>query len=116
MQRAAQSADLRQAAGATQQGAEAERQLTGVPDQLRGQLDSLAQAWRGETLAALDRALTETAAMADRQQQVSDALHRGEAGPPTPSQPAPVGEGTDVGAGHIRRAARQPPPGPPPPQ
>ena len=105
MQRAAQSADLRQAAGATQQGAEAERQLAGVPDQLRGQLDSLAQAWRGETLAALDRALTETAAMADRQQQVSDALHRGEAGPPTRSQQASVEEGTDVVAGHIREAA-----------
>src|SRR5205807_2571751 len=75
MQRAAQSANLRQAAAAGQAGADAERQLAGVPDQLRGQLDSLAQAWRGETLAALDRALFETAAMAAREQQVSDALH-----------------------------------------
>ncbi len=105
MQRAAQSADVRQAAAAGQAGAEAERQLAGVPDQLRGQLDSLAQAWRGETLAALDRALFETAAMAAREQQVSDALRRGEAGPPTRSQQASVEEGTDVVARAIREAA-----------
>ena len=105
MQRAAQSEDLRQAAAAGQAGADAERQLAGVPDQLRGQLDSLAQAWRGETLAALDRALFETAAMAAREQQVSDALHRGEAGPPTRSQQASVEEGTDVVARAIREAA-----------
>src|SRR5437660_8642199 len=105
MQRAAQSADLRQAAGASQEGAEAERQLAGIPDQLRGQLDSLAQAWRGETLAALDRALFETAAMAERQRQVSDALHRGEAGAATRSQQASVEEGTDVVARVIREAA-----------
>src|SRR5205807_2938278 len=74
MQRAAQSADLRQAAGASQEGAEAERQLGGIPDQIRGPLDSLAQAWRGESRVALDRALFETAAMAERQRQVSDAL------------------------------------------
>src|SRR5205807_1479876 len=47
----------------------------------------------------------ETAAMADRQQQVSEALHRGEAGAPTRSQQASVEEGTDVVAGHIREAA-----------
>lgn len=105
MQRAAQSADLRQAAAAGREGAEAERQLAGVPDQLRGQLDSLAQAWRGETLAALDRALFETSAMAARQQQVSDALHRGEAGARTRSQQASVEEGTDVVARAIRAAA-----------
>jgi len=105
MQRAAQSADQRQATAAAQAGAEAERQLAGVPDQLRGQLDSLAQAWRGETLAALDRALFETAAMAAREQQVSDALRRGEAGPPTRSQQASVEEGTDVVARAIREAA-----------
>jgi hypothetical protein len=105
MQRAARSADLQQAAAAAQEGAEAERQLAGVPDELRGRRDSLAQAWRGETLAALDRALFETAAMADRQQQVSEALHRGEAGAPTRSQQASVEEGTDVVAGHIREAA-----------
>ncbi|PYP50253.1 MAG: hypothetical protein DMD45_11685 [Gemmatimonadetes bacterium] len=105
MRRAAQAADLGQAVPAAQEGAEAERQLAGVPDQLRGQLDSLAEAWRGETLAALDRALSETAAMAERQRQVSEALHRGEAGAPTRSRQASVEEGTDVVARHIRDAA-----------
>jgi len=105
MQRAAQSADLGRAPAAAQEGAEAERQLAGVPDQLRGQRDSLARAWRGETLAALDRALSETAALADRQQRVSEALHRGEAGATTRAQQASVEEGTDVVAREIREAA-----------
>ena len=105
MQRAARSADLKESAGASQEGAEAERQLAAVPDLLRGQRDSLAQAWRGETLAALDRALSETAAMADGEQRVSEALRRGEVGAPTRSQQASVEEGTDVVAGHIREAA-----------
>src|SRR5438876_2566462 len=43
--------------------------------------------------------------MAAREQQVSDALRRGEAGPPTRSQQASVEEGTDVVARAIREAA-----------
>src|SRR5256885_269664 len=105
MQRAAQSADLGRAPAAGPEGAETERQPARAPDQLRGQRDSLARAWRGETLAALDRALSETAALADRQQRVSEALHRGEAGAATRAQQASVEEGTDVVARQIRQAA-----------
>src|SRR5690242_10677063 len=105
MQRAAQSAAQGQAAAAEQAGTEAERQLATVPDALRGQRDSLAQQWRGETLAALDRALSETAALAERQQQVAEALRRGEAGAATRAQQASVEEGTDAVARQIREAA-----------
>ena len=105
MQRAAQSADQGEAAAAEQAGTEAERQLATVPDALRGRRDSLAREWRQETLAALDRALSETAALAERQQQVAEALRRGEAGAATRAQQASVEEGTDAVARQIREAA-----------
>src|SRR6266566_421527 len=55
MQRAAQAAGESRAPAATEAGTEAEQQMAGVPEALRGQRDSLAREWRGETLAALDR-------------------------------------------------------------
>src|SRR5881296_806296 len=105
MQRAAQAADDARAAAAAEAGTEAEQQLAGVPEALRGQRDSLAQEWRGETLAALDRALSETAALAQGQERVADALRRGEAGSATRSRQAAVEEGTDAVARQIREAA-----------
>jgi len=105
MQRAAQAAQEAQAAAATEAGTEAEQQLAGVPEALRGQRDSLAREWRGETLAALDRALSETAALAQGQQHVAEALRRGEAGPATRSRQASVEEGTDAVARQVREAA-----------
>ena len=105
MQQAAQSADRGQAPEAAQAGAEAERRLAGVPGALRGRRDSLAREWRKETLAALDRALSETAELAERQQGVADALRRGETGGATRSQQASVEEGTDAVARQIREAA-----------
>jgi len=105
MQRAAQSAEARQGPGAAQAGTEAEQHLARVPDALRGQRDSLVREWRGETLAALDRALSETAELAQRQQRVAEALRRGEAGAATRSQQASVEAGTDAVARQIREAA-----------
>ncbi len=105
MQRAAQAADDARAAAAAEAGTEAEQQLAGVPEALRGQRDSLAREWRGETLAALDRALSETAALAQGQERVADALRRGEAGAATRSRQAAVEEGTDAVARQIREAA-----------
>src|SRR5213595_3229000 len=105
MQRAAQAADDARAAAAAEAGTEAEQQLAGVPEALRGQRDSLAREWRGETLAALDRALSETAALAQGQERVADALRRGEAGAGTRSRQAAVEEGTDAVARQIREAA-----------
>ncbi len=105
MQRAAQAADQSRAPAATAAGTEAERQLAGVPEALRGQRDSLAREWRGETLAALDRALSETAALAQGQERVAEALRRGEAGVGTRSRQAAVEEGTDAVARQIREAA-----------
>jgi hypothetical protein len=107
MQRAAQSADRGEAGAgaAAQAGAEAEQRLAGVPGALRGRRDSLAREWRRETLAALDRALSETADLAGRQQGVAEALQRGETGGATRAQQASVEEGTDAVARQIREAA-----------
>ena len=99
---AAVAGDAR-AAGAT--GAEAETALAEIPEALRARRDSLVQAWREETLAALDQALSETAALARRQQQVAEALERGEGGAATRSRQASVEEGTAMVERHIREAA-----------
>src|SRR5207247_807273 len=72
---------------------------------LRARRDSLAQAWRRETLDALDRALSETVALAERQRQIAEALHRSEAGPATRSQQASLEEGADAVERQVRAAA-----------
>jgi hypothetical protein len=105
MQQAAQSAEAGQAPAAAAAGEEAARRLAGVPEALRGRRDSLARQWRGETLAALDHALSETADLAERQQRVAEALRRGEVGAATRSQQASVEEGTDAVARQVREAA-----------
>jgi len=105
MQRSAAAAQQGQAPGAEQAGREAEQQLDRVPEQLRGRRDSLAREWREETLATLDRALSETAGLAERQEQVAEALRRGDASARTRSQQASVEEGTDAVSQQIREAA-----------
>jgi len=105
MGQAARAAERGEAPGARQAGAQAEQHLEQVPDALRAQRDSLASAWRNETLAALDRSLSETAALARQQQQVAEALRRGESGARTRSQQAAVEEGTAAVERQIREAA-----------
>src|SRR3989449_936472 len=106
MQRAAQAADQSRAPAAAEAGTEAEQRLAGVPEALRGQRDSLARQWRGETLAALDRALSETAALAQGQEGVAEALRRSEAGAAPPA-PAAGGGGGAGAAGRPSREADQ---------
>src|SRR5256714_34666 len=105
MQRAAGSAGQGDQAGAQRSGEAAEQQLAAVPEALRARRDSLAGAWRQETLGALDRALSETAGLADREQQVAEALRRGDGGPATRSRQASIEEGTTAVERQIREAA-----------
>jgi hypothetical protein len=105
MRRAAAAAVAGDPRTAGAQGAEAEAALDEVPEALRGRRDSLAQAWREETLAALDRALSETAALARRQAQVAEALERGDGSATTRSRQASVEEGTAAVERQIREAA-----------
>jgi hypothetical protein len=105
MQRAQQGAQRGDAGEAGEAGAEASSELENLPEDLMRQRDSLAQQWRNETLAALDRAMSEAAALAQRQQQVSETLRRGEGGAGTRSQQAAVEEGTQAVERQIREAA-----------
>ncbi len=113
MQEAADAASQRNARGARTAGQEAADSLAQLPDALRQRRDSLASAWRQETLDALDRALAETAALARRQQDVVGALRNGEAGASTRARQAAVEEGThaveqEIGAAAGRHALVSP--------
>ena len=105
MQEAATAASQRDSRGARRAGQEAADSLAQLPDQLLQRRDSLVQAWRQETLDALNRALSETAALARRQEEVSDALRDGQAGANTRARQASIEEGTRAIEQQISRAA-----------
>ena len=105
MEEAADAASQSDVRTARRAGQEAADSLARLPDQLRQRRDSLASSWRQETLDALDRALSETAALAKRQQQVADALRAGEAGAPTRAEQAAIEEGTQAVEQQIGKAA-----------
>jgi hypothetical protein len=105
MQQAADAAQQRDARGARRSGQEAADSLAQLPDELRQRRDSLAAAWRQETLDALNRALSETAALARRQEEVAQALRDGQAGANTRARQASIEEGTRAIEQQISEAA-----------
>jgi len=105
MQEAASAAEQRNARGARQSGQEAADSLRDLPDELRRQRDSLSAAWKQETMQALERALGETAALAERQQGIAEALRRGEVGASTRGRQGAVEEGTAAVERQIGEAA-----------
>ena len=105
MQEAASAAEQRNARGARQSGQEAADSLRDLPDELRRQRDSLSAAWKQETMQALERALGETAALAERQQGIAEALRRGEVGASTRGRQGAVEEGTAAVERQIDEAA-----------
>ena len=105
MGRAAQSAAQADRAGAGDAGREAAAALDSLPEQLRGQRDSLAAQWRQEALAALDRAMSETADLAQRQERVAAELQRAQGGATTRAQQASIEEGAEAVAQQIRAAS-----------
>jgi hypothetical protein len=113
MQEAANAANQRDARGAQRAGQEAADSLAQLPDQLRQRRDSLVNAWRQETVEALDRALAETAALARRQEEVAEALRDGAAGATTRARQSSIEEGTraieqQIGAAAGRHALVSP--------
>jgi len=105
MGRAAQAAEQRDAGSAEQSGREAEDALDDLPEMLRARRDSLAGEWRRETLDALDRAMSEAAALAGRQAQVADGLRQPGGSSATRTQQASIEEGTEAIARQVREAA-----------
>ena len=105
MQEAAGAADRRDARGAGRGGQEAADSLQRLATQLQEQRQSLAGAWKRETIEALDRALSETAALAGRQREVAAALRRGETGGATRARQGAIEEGTQAIGRSISEAA-----------
>jgi hypothetical protein len=105
MRQAAQSAAGSDAAGAERNGLAAEQALDSLPEALRARRDSVAQAWRQEALDALDRALSETAALADRQRGVTESLEQGQSAAVARAQQGAIEEGTAAVERQVRAAA-----------
>jgi len=105
MGEAADAADQQNARGAQRAGQEAADSLERLPQELRQRRDSLATAWRQETLDALNRALAETAALAHRQQEVADALRNGDEDAVIRGRQAAIEEGTHAIEDQISAAA-----------
>jgi hypothetical protein len=80
MRRAASQAQRGEWTAARQSGESAEQSLDPVAQQLRQQRDEMREAWRQEVIAAMDRALVETARLAEQQQEIMERLNRGESG------------------------------------
>src|SRR5439155_694450 len=83
--------------------------LAEAQQQLKAELERSQELFRRAAvegaLAALARALSETAALAERQEGVAEALRSGEAGAATRSQQASIEEGTDAVGRQVREAA-----------
>jgi hypothetical protein len=105
MQQAATSAERSDARGAEASGSEAQRNLDSLPEALRARRDSVAGQWRQETLDALDRALAETAALAERQRRVARDLESGGSPAAARAQQAAIEEGAAAVERQVRDAA-----------
>jgi hypothetical protein len=105
MQRAAESAERSDAQGAVAEGEAAEQALDSLPEALRARRDAVAGQWRREALDALDRALSETAALAERQRSLTAALESDGSPAAARAQQAAIEEGTEAVGRQIRDAA-----------
>ena len=105
MQQAAASAERSDARGAEAGGSEASRNLDSLPQSLRARRDSVASEWRQETLDALDGAMAETAALAERQRQVARNLEAGGSPAAARAQQAAIEEGAAAVDRQVRDAA-----------
>ncbi len=105
MQRAAESAERADAEGAVADGEAAEQALDSLPESLRTRRDSVAGQWRREALDALDRALSETAALAERQRHLTADLESHGSAAAARAQQGAIEEGTEAVGRQIRDAA-----------
>jgi hypothetical protein len=80
MQQAASQAQQGQRSAAGESGESAEQSLEPLAEQLRQERDELREDWRQEVIDAMDRALVETARLAEQQQEITDRITGGEAG------------------------------------
>jgi hypothetical protein len=105
MERAANAADRADARGARDAGEEAWEALQGIGEELRSERDNARARWREEVAAELERAMVETAALAERQDAVTRRLTAGEGGADLRAEQGAVREGVDRVAAAVEDAA-----------
>ncbi len=105
MQQASRRARQGQQRNARQSGEAASQQLDPLSDQILNERDQLRQAWQREVLDAMDRALVEAANLAQRQEEVSQRLERGESGAELRGEQAAVRDGVDRVVERVQSAA-----------
>jgi hypothetical protein len=105
MQRAASEAQRGERDQAQQSGESASRSLQPLATDLERQREEMREGWRGEVLEAMDRALVETARLAQQQQEVMQRLDRGEGGPDVRSAQAAARAGLDQVVNRLQDAA-----------
>ena len=95
MQNAAGQAEQGERQEAQQSGEAASEALDPVADELRSQREQIQEQWKQEVLDAMDRALVETANLAEGQRDVLQRLDRGEAGSDVTGELAAMRSGLD---------------------
>ncbi len=95
MQQAKQSASAGQRSQARQQGQRASEELDPLSEDLQEQRKSLAEQWQADVAQALDRSLSETSRLAERELEVNESLRRGDASAEVRAEQGALEEGVD---------------------
>jgi hypothetical protein len=93
MRQASQSARQGQRRQAKQQGQQAAETLDPLGEQLQQERQDMQQEWRLEVVEAMDRAMTETTRLTERQLRLSENFRRGDASAATRSEQGALEEG-----------------------
>jgi hypothetical protein len=93
MKQASQSAQQGQRQRAKQQGQQAAQTLQPLGEQLQQEREDMQQEWRQEVVDAMDRAMTETTRLTERQLSLSENFRRGDASAATRSEQGALEEG-----------------------
>lgn len=95
MRQASQSAQQGKRQQAKQQGQQAAQTLDPLGEQLQQEQQDMQQEWRQEVVDAMDRAMTETTRLTERQLSLSESFRRGDASAATRSEQGALEEGVD---------------------
>jgi hypothetical protein len=93
MRQASQSAQQGQRRQAKQKGQQAAQTLNPLGEQLQQERQDMQQEWRQEVMDAMDRAMTETTRLTERQLSLSENFRRGDASAGTRSEQGALEEG-----------------------
>ncbi|MDH5643409.1 MAG: hypothetical protein OEY63_04330, partial [Gemmatimonadota bacterium] len=105
MRRAAEQTSSGDRQQAQQSGENAQQQLESLSQELQNELEQMREEWREEVLGMMDRALVETADLAERQVSVAERLLRGETSDDVRGEQTTVRDGLDRVVENLQDAA-----------